>query len=113
MLMLKLSVHMLTALSWGLRLLLRLAARYHDLKKRLAREKASARPMKKSCLIAVIAALAAVAGAQAAGAAYIRRREKGLDKYGRRLWGGDEAAPASSEDEEEPAGTEAGEDAAE
>ena len=35
MLMLKLSVHMLTALSWGLRLLLRLAARYHDLKNAL------------------------------------------------------------------------------
>ena len=114
MLMLKLSVHMLTALSWGLRLLLRLADRYHDLKKRLAREKESARPMKKSCLIAVIAALAAVAGALAAVAVYLRRREKELDEYERLLFDEDEAVPAIDEDDaEEPAGTEAGEDAAE
>lgn len=72
--------------------------------------------MKKSCLIAVIAALAAlaaVAGALAAVAVYLRRREKELDEYERLLFGEDEAVPASSEDEEEPAGTEAGEDAAE
>ncbi len=69
--------------------------------------------MKKSCLIAVIAALAAVAGALAAVAVYLRRREKALDEYERLLFGEDEAAPASSEDDAEPAGTEAGADAAE
>ena len=47
--------------------------------------------MKKSCLIAVIATLAAVAGAH--------RREKELDEYERLLFGEDTAAPA----EEEPA----------
>ena len=113
MLMLKLSVHMLTALSWGLRLLLRLADRYHDLKKRLAREKESARPMKKSCLIAVIAALAAVAGALAAVAVYLRRREKELDEYERLLFGEDEAVPADTEEQTEEPADEAGEDAAE
>ena len=48
--------------------------------------------MKKSCLIAVIATLAAVA-------VYLRRREKELDEYERLLFGEDTAAPA----EEEPA----------
>ena len=56
--------------------------------------------MKKSCLIAVIATLAAVAGALAA--VYLRRREKELDEYERLLFGEDTAAPA----EEEPAETE-------
>ena len=59
--------------------------------------------MKKSCLIAVIATLAAVAGALAAVALYLnRRREKELDEYERLLFGEDTAAPA----EEEPAETE-------
>ena len=48
--------------------------------------------MKKSCLIAVIATLAAVA-------VYLRRREKALDEFVRLLFGEDTAAPA----EEEPA----------
>ena len=48
--------------------------------------------MKKSCLIAVIATLAAVA-------VYLRRREQELDEYERLLFGEDTAAPA----EEEPA----------
>ena len=51
--------------------------------------------MKKSCLIAVIATLAAVA-------VYLRRRVKELDEYERLLFGEDTAAPA----EEEPAETE-------
>ena len=46
-------------------------------------------------------------------AVYLRRREKELDEYERLLFGEDEAVPASSEDDEEPAGTEAGENAAE
>ena len=114
MLMLRCSVHILTVLVWGLNLLLCLARRYDDLKKRLAREKESARPMKKSCLIAVIAALAAVAGALAAVAVYLRRREKELDEYERLLFGEDEAVPADTEDEGDAGDAEAaGEDAAE
>ena len=67
--------------------------------------------MKKSCLIAVIAALAAVAGALAAVAVYLRRREKELDEYERLLFGEDDAAtvePEAPAAEEAPA-----EDAAE
>ena len=68
--------------------------------------------MKKSCLIAVIAALAAVAGALAAVAVYLRRREKELDEYERLLFGEDDAATV--EPEEAPAAEEApAEDAAE
>ena len=48
--------------------------------------------MKKSCLIAVVATLAAVP-------VYLRRREKELDEYERLLFGEDTASPA----EEEPA----------
>ena len=43
--------------------------------------------MKKSCLVAVIAVLAAVAGALAAVALYLNRREKELDEYERLLFG--------------------------
>ena len=53
--------------------------------------------MKKSCLIAVIATLAAVAGALAAVAVYLRRREKELDEYERLLFGEDDAATVESE----------------
>ena len=113
MLMLRCSVHILTVLVWGLNLLLCLARRYDDLKKRLAREKECARPMKKSCLIAVVAALAAVAGALVAVAVYLRRREKELDEYERLLFGEDEAVPADTEEQTEEPADEAGEDAAE
>ena len=67
--------------------------------------------MKKSCLIAVIATLAAVAGALAAVAVYLRRREKELDEYERLLFGEDDAAtvkPEAAAEEAAPA-----EDAAE
>ena len=57
--------------------------------------------MKKSCLIAVIATLAAVAGALAAVAVYLHRREKELDEYERLLFGEDDAATV--EDTAEPA----------
>ena len=50
--------------------------------------------MKKSCLIAVIAALAAVAGAVAV---YLRRREKELDEYERLLFGDDDAETVEPE----------------
>ena len=62
--------------------------------------------MKKSCLVAVIAVLAAVAGALAAVALYLNRREKELDEYERLLFGEDdaetvEAEEAAAEDETE------------
>ena len=52
--------------------------------------------MKKSCLIVVIATLAAIAGALAAVAVYLRRREKELDEYERLLFGEDQAEPAEA-----------------
>jgi hypothetical protein len=67
--------------------------------------------MKKSCLVAVITVLAAVAGALAAVAVYLHRREKELDEYERLLFGEDDAAtvePEASAEEAAPA-----EDAAE
>lgn len=62
--------------------------------------------MKKSCLVAVIAVLAAVAGALAAAALYLNRREKELDEYERLLFGEDDAETvepeeAAAEDETE------------
>ena len=62
--------------------------------------------MKKSCLVAVIAVLAAVAGALAAVALYLTRREKELDEYERLLFGEDdvetvEPEEAAAEDETE------------
>ena len=62
--------------------------------------------MKKSCLVAVIAVLAAVAGALAAVALYLNRREKELDEYERLLFGEDDATAvepeeAAAEDETE------------
>ena len=94
---LKCSVHIVSALCWILKGLLYVTSRCHDLKKRRGRKKESAQPMKKSCLIAVIAALAAVAGALVAVAVYLRRREKELDEYERLLFGEDEAVPAAEE----------------
>ena len=66
--------------------------------------------MKKSCLVAVITVLAAVAGALAAVAVYLHRREKELE-YERLLFGEDDAAtvePEAAAEEAAPA-----EDAAE
>lgn len=62
--------------------------------------------MKKSCLVAVIAVLATVAGALAAVALYLNRREKELDEYERLLFGEDDAETvepeeAAAEDEAE------------
>ena len=53
--------------------------------------------MKKSCLISVVTALAAVAGALAAVAVYLRRREKELDEYERLLFGDDDAETVEPE----------------
>ena len=96
----KLSFHMLSALWKTAELLLRVSRWKNKLKHRFDRKKECAEPMKKSCLIAVITTLAAVAGALAAVAVYLHRREKELDEYERLLFGEDdavtteEAAPA-------------------
>ena len=96
----KLSLHMLSALWKVLELMLRVSRWKNKLKHRFDRKKECAEPMKKSCLIAIITTLAAVAGALAAVAVYLRRREKELDEYERLLFGEDdavtteEAAPA-------------------
>ena len=96
----KLSLHMLSALWKLLELTLRVTRWKNKLKHRFDRKKECAEPMKKSYLIAVITTLAAVAGALAAVAVYLRRREKELDEYERLLFGEDdvvtteEAAPA-------------------
>ncbi|HIV51621.1 MAG TPA: phosphatase [Candidatus Faecalibacterium intestinipullorum] len=50
--------------------------------------------MRKPYLIAVVAMLAAVAGALAAVAVYLRRREQELDEYERLLFGEDDALEA-------------------
>lgn len=96
----KLSLHILSALWKALELMLRVSRWKNKLKHRFDRKKECAEPMKKSCLIAVITTLAAVAGALAAVAVYLHRREKELDEYERLLFGEDdavtteEAAPA-------------------
>ena len=69
--------------------------------------------MKKSCLVAVITVLAAVAGALAAVAVYLHRREKELDEYERLLFGEDTAAPAAVEPEAAAEEAAPAEDAAE
>ena len=105
------SIHIFSALTGMLKIALYLVCRYNDLKKRLMRKKESAQPMKKSCLIAVFAALAAVAGALVAVAVYLRRREKELDEYERLLFGEDEAVPADVDDTDAAPATEAVEQA--
>ncbi len=105
------SIHIFSALTGMLKIALYLVCRYNDLKKRLMRKKESAQPMKKSCLIAVVAALAAVAGALVAVAVYLRRREKELDEYERLLFGEDEAVPADVDDADAAPATEAVEQA--
>ncbi len=97
----KLSLHMLSAMWKAAELLLRVSRWKNKLKHRFDRKKERAEPMKKSCLIAVVAVLAAVAGALGAVAVYLRRREKELDEYERLLFGEDDAATV--EDTAEPA----------
>ena len=92
----KLSLHMLSAMWKAAELLLRVSRWKNKLKHRFDRKKECAEPMKKSCLIAVIATLAAIAGALAAVAVYLRRREKELDEYERLLFGEDKAEPADA-----------------
>lgn len=108
----KLSLHMLSFLWKAAEICLRFSRWKNKLKHRFDRKKECTEPMKKSCLIAVIAALAAVAGALAAVAVYLHRREKELDEYERLLFGEDDAATVEPE---APAAEEAApaEDAAE
>lgn len=54
--------------------------------------------MKKTGLIAAIAALSAAAGALAVGALYLRRREQELDEYEELLFGDED--PLADEEEE-------------
>ena len=108
----KLSLHMLSFLWKAAEICLRFSRWKNKLKHRFDRKKECTEPMKKSCLIAVIAALAAVAGALAAVAVYLHRREKELDEYERLLFVEDDAATVEPE---APAAEEAApaEDAAE
>ena len=99
----KTSLHMLTALWMVLKLMLQVTRWKRSLKHCFDRKKESAKPMRKPYLIAVVAMLAAVAGALAAVAVYLRRREQELDEYERLLFGeGDalEAEPAEDAAEE-------------
>ena len=59
--------------------------------------------MKKSCLITVIATLAAVAGALAAVAVYLHRREKELDEYEQLLFSEDFKDEDDYDEDEEAA----------
>ena len=98
----KCSLHMLSFLWKAADVLLRVSRWKNKLKHhRFDRKKECTEPMKKSCLIAVVAVLAAVAGALGAVAVYLRRREKELDEYERLLFGEDDAATV--EDTAEPA----------
>lgn len=90
----KTSLHMLTALWMVLKLMLQVTRWKRSLKHCLDRKKESAKPMRKPYLIAVVAMLAAVAGALAAVAVYLRRREQELDEYERLLFGEDDALEA-------------------
>ena len=107
----KCSLHMLSFLWKAADVLLRVSRWKNKLKHRFDRKKECTEPMKKSCLVAVITVLAAVAGALAAVAVYLHRREKELDEYERLLFGEDDAAtvePEAAAEEAAPA-----EDAAE
>ena len=98
----KCSLHMLSFLWKAADGLLRVSRWKNKLKHhRFDRKKECTEPMKKSCLIAVITALAAVAGALAAAAVYLHRREKELDEYERLLFGEDDAETVEPEAAEE------------
>ena len=108
----KCSLHMLSFLWKAADVLLRVSRWKNKLKHRFDRKKECAEPMKKSCLIAVVAVLAAVAGALGAVAIYLRRREKELDEYERLLFGEDKAEtvePAAEQPAEDPSAEDAAE----
>lgn len=109
----KTTLHMLSALMKAAELAVRFTRFKHRLGQRFSPKKECTRPMKKSCLIAVIAVLAAVAGALIAVAVYLRRREKELDEYERLLFGEDDAAAEAPAEAEAAAPAEAAEPAPE
>ena len=89
----KCSLHMLSFLWKAADVLLRVSRWKNKLKHhRFDRKKECTEPMKKSCLIAVITALAAVS---------LHRREKELDEYERLLFGEDDAETVEPEAAEE------------
>lgn len=110
--LLKHSLRALDRLWVVLKFMLRVARLKNKVKRRFDRNKESAESMKKSYLIAVIAALAAVAGALTAVAIYLRRREKELDEYEKLLFGEDEAEAEEEAAAEQAAAPEAEEEAA-
>ena len=77
--LLKLSLKILGGLASVLGLMHKVARTKREIKKKLCRKKESTK-MKKTTLIAIVAALAAVAGALVAIAVYLRRREKELEE---------------------------------
>ena len=91
----KCSLHMLSFLWKAADVLLRVSRWKNKLKHhRFDRKKECTEPMKKSCLVAVAGALAAVA-------VYLHRREKELDEYERLLFGEDDAETVEPEAAEE------------
>ena len=104
--LLKLSLKMLGGLASVLGLMHKVARTKREIKKKLCRKKESTK-MKKTTLIAIVAALAAVAGALVAIAVYLRRREKELDEYEKLLFSEEfedetPAEEAAEESEEAP-----------
>ena len=98
--LLKTSVKLLGWLYGAAGLTCKVARFRRKLREKLHRKKEK-NDMKKTTLIAIVAALAALAGALAAVAIYLRRREKELDEYEKLLFSEEfeEEAPA----EEAPA----------
>lgn len=97
MFFIKTALHMLSWLVKAAKLYSKATRFKSKIKHRFGRKKECAEPMKKSYLIAIIAVLAAVAGALVAVAIYLRRREKELDEYERLLFGEDEETEASED----------------
>lgn len=103
----ELAVKLLRGLEAVQGLMRKIANGKNQVKQYFTRKKESVKPMKKTMLIAVIAALAAIAGALAAIAVYLHRREKELDEYEKLLF--DETGEDLEEEEtpaEEPAAEE-------
>lgn len=94
--LLRFTCKMLGGMMAAVGLFFKIARFEHQVERRLRRKKENDVTMKKSVLVAVIAALAAVAGALAAVAVYLHRREKELDEYEKLLF--------SEEFEDEDAG---------
>ena len=109
--LLKLMLKLLSGLYGAATLAHKVARIKRRLKQTLCRKKESNK-MKKTTVIAIVAALAAVAGALAAVAIYLRRREKELDEYEKLLFSEEFEDEAEEEEAEEaPAAEEEAEEA--